>query len=150
MRDARPWKDQPIDDNFVSSWWSWWNVVKAVNGPAIPGPSGILIIVLGLAWWGATLSSEDRMLEVGDGWLAAVREVSDVLQGDCDGNNQASSGEKYVPFLHVFDLTLTTVGTRRKISGAQSGAGNAKRCVTSSRVPSTMVLLMIHHCRMRS
>ena len=78
------------------------------------------------------LSSEDCMSEGGDGWLAAVWEVSDVLQGDCDEKNQASSGEKYVPFLHVFDLMLTTVRTRCKISSAQSGAGNAKRYVTSS------------------
>jgi len=128
MQEACPWKDQPIDDNFVSSWWTWWNVVK---GSAVPGPSGIVIIVLALAWWDAMLSSEDCMSEGSDGWLAAVQKVSNVLQGDCDRKNQALLGEKYVLFWYVFDSMLTMVGTRRKISGAQSGAGNAKRCVTS-------------------
>jgi hypothetical protein len=99
MRDARPWKDQPISEDFVSSWWSWWRVIKAGDESPIPGPSGILLVVLGLAWWGATLSADNRMSEDGNGWAAAVREVSEVLEGACDGTDRASSGKKCVPTL---------------------------------------------------
>ena len=99
MQDACPWKDQSIGDNFMSSWWAWWKVINAANKSAIPSPSGILLVVLGLAWWGATLSPEDHMFEDGDGWTSAVWEVSKVLQCACNGKDQAVSGDKCISTL---------------------------------------------------
>jgi len=78
------------------------------------------------------LSSEHHALEDDEGWLAGIQEVSEVLQGACDGKNQVSSGKKCVLLIHILDLMLTIVRTRRKISGTKPRVGNAKRYVTSS------------------
>jgi len=79
MRNARLWKDQLIDGNFVDKWWVWWGGLKSDKDHNTAGPNSILLVVLGLAWWGAKASPKERKMDDEQGWLCAVHEVSETL-----------------------------------------------------------------------
>ncbi|KAG6805003.1 hypothetical protein H0H92_001196, partial [Tricholoma furcatifolium] len=57
MRGKRRWVDVEIDDGFATAWLAWWsglkeggdtNIAKLAKG----GANGLLLVVIGLAWWG--------------------------------------------------------------------------------------------------
>lgn len=106
MKNHRKWTDVPIKDldGFRKAWWSWWSALQpearmadadrrnneAMKVPSVdmdweklrkPGKNGLLLIMLALAWWGAS-SDDDR-------WKKAVADVSAVIR--CMGSVEGAT-----------------------------------------------------------
>jgi hypothetical protein len=98
----------------VRKWWDWWNSLAPTwrkkdeaGRPTIgqetgdwgvlvhPGANGILTVLLPLVWW--RLGEEASVAS--DGWTAAVRDVSWVLQGLLS----AAKTKYETPISHAFD-----------------------------------------------
>lgn len=58
MKTDHPWKDQLVNDGFMANWWTWWNTIKVLPENGIVGPSGVMLLVIGLAWWGVHVKEE--------------------------------------------------------------------------------------------
>jgi hypothetical protein len=58
------------------------------------GPSGVLLVVLALAWWGASVGLEGRDDRGPDGWETAVSEVSGILGTLLSNEKQEGKGQK--------------------------------------------------------
>jgi len=96
MRNAHPWKDQPIDNDFVDKWWAWWGGLKSDKNHNTTRPNSILLVVLGLAWWGAKASPKECEMDNEQGWLCAVCEISKTLDSlsSVSDRGDSKSGDK--------------------------------------------------------
>jgi hypothetical protein len=84
MKGGRKWNEPEISSDFVTSWWGWWRALKAdVQQLDVAGPNGVLLLVLGLAWW-AVHEKKGDIKDVGvGGWNTAVEEVTSMLTSLC-------------------------------------------------------------------
>ncbi|KAG6806504.1 hypothetical protein H0H92_011080 [Tricholoma furcatifolium] len=80
MHGKRHWMDVEIDDGFATAWLAWWsrlkeggdmNIVKLAKGRA----NGLLLVVIGLAWWGNEVDDVSHWDEGDESWGWAVRDV---------------------------------------------------------------------------
>ena len=59
MKHGCLWKDNPVDDDFGINLWVWWTMLKnSEDDFSVTRTNGILLIVLGLAWWGSHITEE--------------------------------------------------------------------------------------------
>lgn len=100
MKHARPLQDYCIDDvqAFSVSWWAWWRDNQPRRRPVnaqgshteetsdkvdwnelyVTGPTGLVLVLMTLAWWGVAIYDRDEALQ--QDWLDAVEDVAFVLE----------------------------------------------------------------------
>ncbi|KAG6805807.1 hypothetical protein H0H92_013910 [Tricholoma furcatifolium] len=115
LKHGRKYVDRDLDVEFPKGWWKWWRSLKnedvsaedfmdaIVTEEAViwenlnkAGPTSLILVVLGLAWWGEMIQEFGRTWEGKGSWSQAVREVTEVLQkvGDRKGNDTETTGKK--------------------------------------------------------
>ncbi|KAG6836039.1 hypothetical protein H0H93_012003 [Arthromyces matolae] len=85
MSKTRRWDDVETNDKFVTSWWTWWNSLKdlvELNRSKVEkgGSNGLMLVVLGLAWWGARIGIEGQSIRGTGSWSSAVCDVKATLE----------------------------------------------------------------------
>ncbi|KAG6825080.1 hypothetical protein H0H92_004754 [Tricholoma furcatifolium] len=95
MRGGRRWVDVEVDAGFAGEWTVWWNGLKAEadrSKLAKAGPNGMVVVVIGLAWWGCQIEEEGRRYKGEGSWFQAVREVTSMLHGMIEGLVEEDGG----------------------------------------------------------
>ncbi|KAG6819390.1 hypothetical protein H0H93_012237 [Arthromyces matolae] len=92
MRGGRRGYEVVVDDSFASQWGEWW---KALRGEGVEvsqlgkagakrlgkgGANGMLLVVLGLAWWANHIDDASRADKGVGGWEASVKDVKAALK----------------------------------------------------------------------
>ncbi|KAF8059253.1 hypothetical protein FPV67DRAFT_1454402 [Lyophyllum atratum] len=100
MKGGRRWVDQNVNNAFARDWVKWWHSLKGGDGTDVDweslnkgGSTGLLLVVLGLAWWGEKIEEIGRSSEDPGSWLAAVRDVIMILDGLLSNQVQVDSPE---------------------------------------------------------
>ncbi|KAH7906572.1 hypothetical protein BJ138DRAFT_1117446 [Hygrophoropsis aurantiaca] len=67
--------------SFVTDWWRWWRRVYPNEGTRVikPGPNGIILVVLSLAWLGRSTRNLDDNDVTKSSWREAVLSVTQAL-----------------------------------------------------------------------
>ncbi|KAF8058564.1 hypothetical protein FPV67DRAFT_1676139 [Lyophyllum atratum] len=98
MKGGRRWVDQNVGSKFAAEWAKWWHVLKGGDDANVDweslnkgGSTGLVLVVLGLAWWGEKIEEIGRTCEDPGTWLAAVRDVIMMLDGLLSNQPQVDS-----------------------------------------------------------
>ncbi|KAG6847678.1 hypothetical protein H0H93_006600 [Arthromyces matolae] len=90
MKNARPLVDQKIDPSFPGDMTRWWQTLKDMTKADVGtkadysiinkgGNNGLLLVAVGLCWWGERIEEIGRRFDGEDGWLHMVRDVGGML-----------------------------------------------------------------------
>ncbi|KAG6822634.1 hypothetical protein H0H92_013127 [Tricholoma furcatifolium] len=95
IRGGRRWEDMPIDDGFAGSWSVWWTNVKNSGRDkfAKGGANGLLLVMVGLAWWGNHIEEIGRSSKGTDSWAWAVDDVRLTIDALSQDLKEGKSGE---------------------------------------------------------
>lgn len=113
MKNARPWVDMHVGDEFPEQCEAWWNDLQPRNRQPFDrredvtdwgvlntaGPCGVMLILLVLTWWRYIRQSEGS-------WESVVEDVAWVLERmrDCEPVTKGSKGSKKRFVLYIIVL----------------------------------------------
>ncbi|KAG6807038.1 hypothetical protein H0H92_009038, partial [Tricholoma furcatifolium] len=94
MRGGRRWTDIEVDAGFAGAWSAWWRTLKEdLSKISKGGANGMVVVVIGLAWWGHQAEEVGRKYKGEDGWGWAVRDVGSILKVMSDDLTSNDGGE---------------------------------------------------------
>ncbi|KAG6823384.1 hypothetical protein H0H92_010421 [Tricholoma furcatifolium] len=94
MRGGRRWTDIEVNGGFAGAWSAWWRTLKEdLSKISKGGANGMVVVVIGLAWWGHQAEEVGRKSRGEDGWGWAVRDVGSILKVMSDGLKSNDGGE---------------------------------------------------------
>ncbi|KAG6913429.1 hypothetical protein DXG01_006844 [Tephrocybe rancida] len=128
MNRGQKWVNEAIDGGFAGSWWAWWQGLRAEEEKMGKGGANIMmLVVLGLAWWGQSIKDIRQRCKGTRTWAAAVCDVK-VLGGREEDNEEESSnkegeekGDASPPAKAKFKLMVVVRQT------AEKGKGGSKK-----------------------
>ncbi|KAG6824250.1 hypothetical protein H0H92_007540 [Tricholoma furcatifolium] len=94
MRGGRRWTDIEVDAGFAGTWSAWWRMLKEdLSKISKGGANGMVVVVIGLAWWGHQAKEIGRQYKGEDGWGWAIQDVRSVLKMLSDRLKSNDGGE---------------------------------------------------------